>query len=334
MLSSDSTSPQLWGRMPYPYNGLHLGSGNRCGHDPLKPALKRFKTPLTRDRQFSKTIQKLIDGVDRYYWQPAALPTLAYVANKRNKDGLYRQNRSEAREGQVLLMKAIIAATDFATMLVGVPLENGNFVHRSVEYIAKQCGLMSDKDDRVPSRVWRLMRDMRLSGFIELFQQYEVIQGQWETRPDGQRVPMRRAKPAIKSINPNFLLAMGVVSKSAIKRLRDNRSKNLQEVRKAYQAQYKPSIEDEAVQARHQLTLNQAQVGAYKQPNTPKPPKAMPKAGSLADREQYGREKSAYFADLRANNRRASDRDLIQIVKNNFPEFDDWLMIRDRQRPS
>jgi hypothetical protein len=181
--------------------------------------------------------------------------------------------------------------------------------------------------------VWRLLRDLRLSGFIELFQQYEVIQGQWETRPDGQRVPMRRATPAIKSINPNFLLAMGTVGKSALKRLRDNRSKNLQEVRKAYQAQYKPTIEDEAVQARHQLTLNQAQIGAYKQPNAPKPPKAMPKAGRLADREQYAREKNDYLADLRANNRRASDMDILKMAKN-FPLFDDWLMIRDRQRPS
>ncbi|MEJ6105786.1 plasmid replication protein repA, partial [Aeromonas salmonicida] len=118
----------MWGRSHYPHPGQWLGSGNRCGHRPDAPAWHHFNEPETR-KPLPHFIQTLIDKVRDYYAKPSLLPTLANLSGKINKlSGKPRQNRSEAREAESLVMQAILSRTDFASLRVGTPLPDGRFI--------------------------------------------------------------------------------------------------------------------------------------------------------------------------------------------------------------
>ncbi|OSM50305.1 plasmid replication protein repA, partial [Aeromonas salmonicida subsp. salmonicida] len=90
-------------------------------------------------------IQTLIDKVRDYYAKPSLLPTLANLSGKINKlSGKPRQNRSEAREAESLVMQAILSRTDFASLRVGTPLPDGRFIHRTMVEIATIAGMVED----------------------------------------------------------------------------------------------------------------------------------------------------------------------------------------------
>lgn len=309
--------PLTWGRHLYAHPGKFLGTGNRCGHNPAQGEFERYCAPQTK-RQPPKLLQALVDAAKDYYKRPALLPTLANLNGKSNADGNPRCNRSEARAAESLVLSAIIQHTEFFSLRVGTPLADGGFKHRSCSELARVAGLLapgSTAENPNPSqRFWRAFRRLKIAGAFTVHKQYEI-------KPDGTK----RARPAVKLLNPDFLLALGRVGYQRFKEFRDWCSNRIKKARKKHSEQF-PAARD-AAEARRRLAL--AGTG----------PKAMYKQrrgkADLPDardenelQRQYNRQSAAYMAEVVRNNPGATYDQIRQLVRIKFPPFQDWL---DRQ---
>ena len=132
----------MWGRLPYKYSGENLGTGNRCGHDPLKLAVNRLDLHQPAGGNWPRLIQAGIKRIQDYFSDAAALPPLAHLSKKTNQDGTPRQNRSEAREGHALVLSVIFTYLDLKSLRVGHFTNTGAFVSISFLDIARRCGLL------------------------------------------------------------------------------------------------------------------------------------------------------------------------------------------------
>ena len=96
------------------HDGLNVGSGNRCGHNPTAP---RF---LVRPhvQNMPKFIARSIDLVEHYYYRLKDLPQLDTLNRHRKK-------RSERREAVIQTLKALLKYMDLVTMTVGIPTKDG-----------------------------------------------------------------------------------------------------------------------------------------------------------------------------------------------------------------
>lgn len=224
MMAEDSPQTLVWGRSTYPHPGLHLGSGNRCGHDPQRLASDRLALPEVNGGHRLQVITKLLKRVEAYFADPASIKLLAYLGGKTNRDGTPRQNRSEGREAETLILSAIYAATDFKSLRVGTYTARGEFRNVQFDEIARRCGLTREqKDPQDPSnielvassRFWRGVARLKRAGAIEVYEQYE------ETT-DG-----KRGRPAIKTVSEKFLRALGGFTKTAMKNIRNKASQKV-----------------------------------------------------------------------------------------------------------
>ena len=221
MMAEDSPQALVWGRSTYPHPGLHLGSGNRCGHDPQRLAADRLALPEVSGGYRLQIITKLLKRAETYFADPASVPLLAYLAGKTNRDGSPRQNRSEGREAQALVLSAIIAATDFKSLRVGTYTARGEFCNVQFDEIARRCGLTRiQKDPQDPSktelvassRFWRAVAWLKRAGVIEVYEQYE------------ETTEGKRGRPAIKTVSEKFLRVLGSLTKAAMKSIRTKAS--------------------------------------------------------------------------------------------------------------
>jgi hypothetical protein len=219
----------MWGRREYQYPGQHLGSGNRCGHNPDKPDLDRLALPKTKSGFRPKIQQALIDAAKDYFFAPQALPLLSNLSRRVNRDGTPRKNRSEGREAESLVLPAILSMTDFCSLRVGTPMPDGTFKPRSMDEIARACGLVvasRDPGETEPvasRRFYRTIKRLKRAAAITVFEQYEE-------KPDGTK----RARVAIKAVSENFLIALGRVSFAALKEFRDECSRKLRNWRNSF----------------------------------------------------------------------------------------------------
>lgn len=96
------------------HDGLNVGSGNRCGHNPTAP---RF---LVRPhvQNMPKFIARSIDLVEHYYYRLKDLPQLDTL-------NPHRKKRSERREAIIQTLKALLKYMDLVTMTVGIPTKDG-----------------------------------------------------------------------------------------------------------------------------------------------------------------------------------------------------------------
>ena len=96
------------------HDGLNVGSGNRCGHNPTAP---RF---LVRPhvQNMPKFIARSIDLIEHYYYRLKDLPQLDTLNRHRKK-------RSERREAVIQTLKALLKYMDLVTMTVGIPTKDG-----------------------------------------------------------------------------------------------------------------------------------------------------------------------------------------------------------------
>lgn len=207
MMAEDSPQTLLWGSSLYPHPGLYLGSGNRCGHDPLALAVDRLSLHAPNGGHWPKLIKVGIDRIQAYFKQADALPPLAHLSKKQNQDGSMRQNRSEAREGHALVLSVIFTYLDLKSLRVGYYTSTGAFVSISFLDIARRCDMtcqVKARDDagqvivgkfkEVPtSRFWRTVRDLKKAGAISVFEQYE------------EKDAGKRALTAIKAFSAKFL---------------------------------------------------------------------------------------------------------------------------------
>lgn len=303
----------MWGRMPYPYPGENLGTGNRCGHNPNRPEFHLFRDPDWM-AGIPHTIRKLMEAAKLYYDAPlATLPSLANLNGRRNKSGDPRKNRSEARAAEVLVMRAILLMTEFASLRVGVPKPDGGFIPRSCTELAAVAGLLKKKaapeeDDEPSPRFWRAFRRLRKAGAIDVHLQYEE-------KPDGSK----RARPAIKRVNPHFLIALGAVSCEALERFRTYCSNQLKKLRRGYRAEH-PTKSDAAA-ARDSLRRSQGENGVQTFALGNRRQAARLKA---TGRDVYQAELLAYQADLAKRQPDLSARDIARRVMREFPTFTEW----------
>lgn len=307
-----------WGRAEYQHPGHWWGTGNRCGHDPLKGEFERYQPPETQ-RALPKVQQMLLDGVREYYEQPRILPTLSNLSGKANNDGSPRSNRSEGRAAECLVLSAIIQYADFASMRVGTPRPDGAFLPRSCGELAKVAGLTEpgcDPSYPQPSqRFWRAFRRLKLAGAFTVHQQYE-------TQPDGSK----RARPAIKQLSMQFLVCLGKVGWQKLKEFRTWCSNKLKKLRRKHREQF-PEQHD-AEQARRQMaTAQAAEEGIQtrlpiKRRGRRDTPDADP---DLEAQRRYNREINDYFAHVMANNPGASAAEVRELVRLRYPPYEVWL---------
>lgn len=211
----------MWGRCNYKYPGENLGSGNRCGHDPQRMATDRLALPEVSGGHRLQIITKLLKRAETYFADPATVPLLAYLGGKRNRDGSFRQNRSEGREAEALILSAIIAALDLKSLRVGAYTKRGEFKNLSFDELAQRVSLTREKKDPespdviehvASSRFWRGVARLKRAGAIEVYEQYE------ETSEG------KRGRPAIKTVSAKFLRLLGGLTQAAFKTARNKAS--------------------------------------------------------------------------------------------------------------
>lgn len=310
----------MWGRTPYPYHGANLGTGNRCGHNPDKPEFHLFSEPEW-SASIPHVMRKLIEAAKGYYFAPlSTLPTLANLNGRRNKSGEPRKNRSEARAAEVLVMRAILYMTDYASLRVGTPKADGRFVSRSCVELARVAGLLKAKDDPSepdePSpRFWRAFGRLRLAGAFDIYLQYEE-------KEDGSK----RARTAIKRVNLNFLIALGAVSFEQLKKFRTNRANDIKKERREHREEF--PTESDAAKAREELRREQGESGVYTFAAGKRRDKVLKDARATAE---YFAASLDHHADLV---RRFPDLSAPQIARQamrEFPGLDDWLKARQNE---
>ena len=317
----------MWGRAHYPHPGKWLGSGNRCGHKPSSPAWHLFKAPETK-KPLPYFIQELIERVRHYYAQPTLLPTLANLSGKVNKlSGKPRQNRSEAREAECLVLEAILSRTDFASLRAGTPLPDGRFIHRTMVEIATIAGMVEDAIDketkqlvnRPTQRFWRAIRRLKIGGAIDIHKQYETLE-------DGTI----RARPGIKTVNMHFLVALGRISYEKLKAFRTHCSKALKRDADSHKQQF-PDMHDPDI-ANRRLRDLQREKGI----KTPPPPSA-DKSPVMRDRDQrkelqrqYSKAQLEFATNLYGQYPARPETWYSEQLRRAFPSLDDWIARNNR----
>ena len=257
-------------------------SGNRCGHNPAIPRGEYHRPDLKKS--LPSVMLSLIKGLKKYFHDPSLIPTLAYLYGSYNKDGSLSWNRSESRDGELDILTAIISYTDFSCYKVGTPCDNGDFIYRSHEEIARCCKMLED-DDRTPnSRYYRLIRNITKAGIITVHKQYVTIF-------NGTKY-VKRAKTAIKSINPDWLLSLGILSS---KKLEAFRIRCIEDLKIKQNRSYRrnPTTKDaqEAKERFHATMVKKSAKETLKG-------KIFPKKESIQERNKKDQESKDYLRDF------------------------------------
>ncbi|SHO23801.1 Putative plasmid replication protein repA [Moritella viscosa] len=309
----------------------YIGSGNRCGHDPKNPAWHKFKQPAKKNK-LPIIVQKLIDGIRSYYYAPyEVMPTLAGLSGSVNKDGKLRKPRTDGCEPTVLIMQAIFQFTEFASLRVGTPLPNGDFINRYCDEIAAVSGLVTDastSDNIIPSqRFWRGWEKLKESGAFTVHKIYRTIEGEFETRADGSKAPKMRASCAIKTLNPDFLVATKLITYAQLNALRDFCSEKLTKLKQAF-ARKNPE-EVDAKQALNRLKMRQVLGGSAKSAvnkiNKTAPKHFAPPAHSAELKRQYGQELAAYAKQLSVEHPDKKPSWIREQARSKYNSFEVWV---------
>lgn len=298
----------------YPHPGKWLGTGNRCGHRPASPAWHQFSEPKTK-RPLPHFIQTLIDKVRDYYANPSLLPTLANQSGKINKlSGDPRQNRSEAREAESLVMQAILSRTDFASLKVGTPLSDGRFIHRTMVEIATISGMIDNITDLPTQRFWRAIRRLKIAGAIDIHQQYETLE-------DGKI----RSRPAIKKVNMHFIVALGRISYEKLKAFRTHCSKALRKEAETYKQQF-PSALDPDIANRQLLDqLRKKGVKTAPSTSTKTSPVLRDQDQRKELRRQFNKAQLEFATNLYGRYPNQTEIWYRDQLKREFPSLNDWI---------
>lgn len=233
----------------FPCAGANLGSGNRCGHDPKHFAEELLDLPMPKCGHWT-TVQKIfLREVINYFYKPDGLSVLSDSKTRRNKDGTPRQNRSEAREAQSLVLSAIITMLDLASLRVGTPLGNGGFRNASCYELARRAGLTKrGKNGEVISvRFWRALARLKEAAAITVYEQYEELL-------DGSK----RARVAIKKVSESFLVVLGKIPLAKLRAIAKECAKKQSKFRNARRAA--SPQEDDVKQAEQAIRAEQQKI--------------------------------------------------------------------------
>jgi hypothetical protein len=298
----------------YTYSGKHLGTGNRCGHDPANPSWTPLKDRKTKKNE-PKTQSKLMESALDYYYIPEILPTLRNLNGNLNKNGAPRKNRSDGRHPETLILVSILSFLEYASLRVGTPLPNGMFKHRSCGEIAKRAGMMkAGCDENYPrpnKRFWRAWNRLKMAGAFNVHKQYEEVS-----------TGKKRARNAIKSVNLDFLISLGGVSYAEMKRFRKTCSDRIQEVRDAYDQKNTAAVD--ALEAKRSMQRQVQGVDIeLSSPYTQEREIEYPDKARKG-REHYNRQRLAYQKELLEAPSRLSFAQISKRVDRLYPLGNGW----------
>ena len=229
-------------------------SGNRCGHDPLRP---RWFEPPAHHAPHPRIITRLEEAVRAYFADPAVFPSL----NAAN--GSARRQRSERREGCLALLGALVHYLDLVTLRVGVPQADGSFEGLTLEFLAEKAGLGLRRAERA-------CRDLRKAGLVEV---YPIAR-----KTDGDR---HKGLPAIRRLPVALFQVFGL--SRWLQRERDKAAS-----RRRRQRHRQDAAATEADAGRRELALDAARRRAEAEPAEPADPAAAEAARRAAARSALG----------------------------------------------
>ena len=192
-------------------------------------------------------------------------------------------------------------------------------------------GLVTDastSDHIIPSqRFWRGWEKLKKSGAFTVHKIYRVIEGELETKPDGSKAPKMRASCAIKTLNPDFLVATKLITYAQLQSLRDFCSEKLTKLKQKF-ARKNPE-EADAKQALNRLKMRQVLGGSAKSAvnkiNKTAPKNTVPPAHSAELKRQYGQELAAYAKKLAADHPDKKPSWIREQARLKYSSFEVWV---------
>lgn len=157
--------------------------GNRCGHRPETP---RFLIPPEHHANRPLFLRTTNKATEKFYYDPSLLPLL----NAAN--GSTRQQRSERREGCVVIMQSLIHYTDLITQRVGIPQADGSMAGLTMPFLATMAGLSLRRAERA-------IRDLVAAGMITV---HPICKKISDTVYEGIA--------AIRTVSTHFFTALGL----------------------------------------------------------------------------------------------------------------------------
>lgn len=273
------------------------------------------------------------------------MPVLCFATHrKRTKTGKARQNRSELREAEVLMLMAVYSRTDWASLRVGVPLSNGKFKPLSHLELAKIMEAQEQKGSensvldselengsaskistpakftrqsasgkiRPNTRYWSAFWSLTRAGAWESHKRYHVME-------NGDK----RAKVSIKLLSLDFIVALTGIPYHKIQRLRDYASSAVKKRRQSY-TEKNPGHQDQNAALTKLWSGFTGRVGATDAnlvKKTIKPQSAPRQQLKPKDQEAMERSKEicAYQVKLAADG--VSRERILQLVKDRYPDY-------------
>ena len=286
-----------------------------------QPGVSPLHPPPTK-KKYPWQLKEILARVDGYYASPDLMPTLAYQCKTVNKDGSFRQNRSELRESQVVMLKAVYSMTDWASARVGIPLYAGHgefkpYTHidiaKEMNRIGNSARIWTIKDDaqkdlRPNSAYWAAWHSLEKSAAWESFRVYEK-------NDDGDL----RAKPAIKKLNVDFIVAATGLSFKTISKLRTWSSRSTRKKRDSWKSE-NPDFFDQT-KARQRLYEKSQKDGVARKNRVKKTEHSDPPSANKPTDIQ--REVNQYMCKLLADHPEQSKERawLLQKVTERYPSY-------------
>lgn len=292
-------------------------SGNRCGHNKATPIFTSWQQPSTK-KKYPALVELIFSRVESYYRDPKSMPVLAYLDTSRKSKGGFRQNRSERREAQVLMLKAVYSRTSWACLRVGTPCDNGDFKavqHVEIAEIMNAAGeRFLTSDGRPNKRYWSTWHSLEKSGAWESHRIFEV-------KPDGSK----RAKPSIKKVSLDFIVAMTGVTFAMLQDLRTWASKKIKAVRQSWSRANPGAKDKETALTRLWSAKNAAyskeRVRDIKKAAKPSQPQAKPLPKHAQIDSERRKAMCSYQAELFTQNPSCSLEWVKLQVRLKFPDY-------------
>lgn len=194
--------------------------GNRCGHDKANPHCVGAYNPY--EKPLPKQVLEIFASTERYFFEPKIMPVLCYQSKSVNQDGMPRLCRTELREGQGTMLKAMFGYTDWASLRIGIPLDDGSFRARSHVEIAQAMDIIADKKGQYTKvsgkpnkRYYKTLRSLIRAGALKTHRVYKKVMtatGDIEYK----------ARTGIKALNKHFIIALTGMSYKRFKKFRDD----------------------------------------------------------------------------------------------------------------
>lgn len=208
-----------------------------------KPLESLYFTPNIKHKRRPDVIQWANEKLKMFYVEPGTcLKSLSQIRESS------RKMRVEGRLNTVKVLGVLLHYVELASLRVGVPKENGEFISFSMKWFAKQIGLRTDLDDRIDKErinngkrpanrgvktVWRIINELKKAGYITVHERYFKEQ-------DNNGEEHYSGRAAIRRLTPKLFNDLGI---SAVK-LEQKRKEAAKRLKAKYR-KYQEQIESE-----------------------------------------------------------------------------------------